>query len=146
MCSEFNQGPAAQIKCYNKIFTRLILTFWEVGSTNNCRKCTTNSFNKIVNFSFFPDQTFFRVRKNPDPIRKIRIREKNVLKLELKQKKCYISYLALSSLSFSVRLLQNLIVPSFRCLKSINGQIRTFKTQIRIRNTEIFTCFPPVST
>ena len=85
MCSEFNQGPAAQIKCYNKIFTRLILTFWEVRSTNNCLKCTTNSFNKIVNFPFFPDQTFFfesgkmRIRSG-----KIRIREKNVLKLELK--------------------------------------------------------------
>ena len=85
MCSEFNQGPAAQIKCYNKIFTRLILTFWEVRSTNNCLKCTTNSFNKIVNFPFFPDQTFFLSPEKcgSDPEKSGSVK-KNVLKLELK--------------------------------------------------------------
>ena len=55
-----------------------------------------------------PDRPKIRIRSGKIRIR-IRSREKNVPKLELKKKKCYISYLALLTLSFLVRLLWNLI-------------------------------------
>ena len=69
---------------------------------------------------FFRIQLFFLspdlIRKNPDPIRKnpdrIRVHEKNVLKslkLYVQVENLFISYLALSTLSFLVRLLQNLV-------------------------------------
>ena len=89
--------------------------------------------NKMCFFPVFRIRVFFRIqlfflspdpirknpypiRKNPDPIRKnpdrIQVHEKNVLKslkLYVQVENLFISYLALSTLSFLVRLLQNLV-------------------------------------
>ena len=103
-----------------------------------------------------PDQSFFL---NPDPDRPkirirsgkipIRIREKNVLKLELK--KYYISYLALLTLSFMVRLLQkhhldpvSLFMDGSGLLKPGSGSAKKpGSIRIRIRNTGFYLEYRP---
>ena len=86
---------------------------------------------RIELFFLCPDRDRLKIRIRSGKIL-IRIHEKNRYKTVSTSRQICISYLALSTLSFLVRFLQNLIKTSFRCHWFVNGRIRIRVFKVRI--------------